>query len=84
MIEAFPGKVAHAVEKREPSVVANYLLDLCGEFSKYYSAGMREEQRRVLCEDEEVRNARLLLVDAIRIVISKGLQLLGVAAPERM
>lgn len=83
-LEDYPTRVEAAAGKREPSVIANYLLELCAEFSSYYSAGMREPQRRVLCSDPEVRSARLLLVDAVRHVIRNGLQLLGVAAPERM
>jgi arginyl-tRNA synthetase len=84
MVEAFPARLSQAVNRREPSVIANYLLELCGEFSKYYSAGMRDKDRRVLCDDGKVRSARLLLVDAVRIVIANGLELLGIAAPERM
>ena len=83
-LEAYPGRVKAAARRRQPSVIANYLLELCSEFSSYYSAGMREPDRRVLCPDAQTRAARLLLVDAVRHVIHDGLQLLGVAAPERM
>lgn len=83
-IELFPEAVARAAGSNEPSIVANYLLELCAEFSAYYSAGMREKDRRVLCDDADVRAARLLLVDAIRHVIRNGLTLLGLEAPERM
>ncbi|MBS3764772.1 MAG: arginine--tRNA ligase, partial [Planctomycetes bacterium] len=84
MLEEYPKKVQAAARKREPSVVANYLLELCSQFSTYYSAGMREPARRVLCEDPDVRAPRLLLVDAVRHVIGNGLDLLGVDAPDRM
>ena len=83
-LEGYPAALALAAESREPSVVAHYLLDLCAHFSAYYSAGMREPAQRVLCEDASVRAARLLLVDAVRHVISTGLRLLGMAAPQRM
>jgi len=81
---AFPSAVRRAGQAYEPSAVASYLLELCADFSSYYSAGMREADRRVLCPDERVRAARLTLVDAVRHVIRNGLALLGVAAPERM
>jgi len=84
LLEDYPARIGAAAETREPSVLANYLLDLCAQFSTYYSAGMREPARRVLCDDAAVRAARLLLVDAVRHVIRNGLTLLGVAAPERM
>jgi arginyl-tRNA synthetase len=38
----------------------------------------------VLVEDEALRNARLTLLAATRIVLANGLTLLGVSAPERM
>jgi len=83
-LERFPAAVRRAAEEYEPSVVASYLLELCADFSSYYSAGMREPERRVLCPDAQTRAARLLLVAATRHVIRNGLELLGVAAPERM
>jgi len=83
-LQAFPHAIRRAAADYEPSAIARYLLDLCADFSTYYSAGMREPERRVLCEEDELRAARLLLVDAIRRVIRSGLRLLGVAAPERM
>jgi arginyl-tRNA synthetase len=84
MLEDHPSRIMAAADGREPSIIATYLLDLCAQFSTYYSAGMREPSRRVLCDEPAVRAARLLLVDAVRHVIASGLHLLGVAAPERM
>ena len=83
-LETLPGTVMRAAQENEPSLIATYLLDLCAEFSAYYSAGMREKDRRVLCDDGAVRAARLLLVDAVRHAVSNGLALLGIAEPERM
>ena len=83
-LDAFPRAVQRAAEGCEPSTIATYLLELCADFSTYYSAGMQEAERRVLCDDAELRAARLFLVDAIRHVIRRGLGLLGVDAPERM
>ena len=84
LLDEFPAAVRSAALVREPSLVANYLLELCSRFSTYYSAGMREPGRRVLCEDGRTRAARLLLVSAVRQVIENGLMLLGIAAPDRM
>ncbi len=83
-LERFPTAVRRAADEYEPSVVASYLLELCADFSTYYSAGMREPERRVLCSDAGTRAARLALVDATRHVIRNGLALLGLSAPERM
>jgi len=83
-IEAFPDVVVRAADALEPSMIATYLLELCARFSAYYSAGMRQKDKRVLCEDGGLRAARLLLVDGVRHVIRNGLGLLGIQAPERM
>jgi len=83
-LEVLPETVLRAAQENEPSLIATYLLELCAEFSAYYSAGMRDKDRRVLCDDGAVRTARLLLVDAVRHVVRNGLALLGIAAPERM
>jgi arginyl-tRNA synthetase len=83
-LERFPQSLRRAAAEYEPSVVATYLLELCADFSTYYSAGMREPERRVLCDDRRLREARLALVEATRHVIRNGLALLGIAAPDRM
>ena len=38
----------------------------------------------ILSDDENVRKARLAVVDAVRIVIKSGLAILGIGAPEQM
>ena len=78
----FPRIVATAATGRAPHRVARYLEELAGTYHRFYDAC------RVLPQgDEEVtplNAARLLLVEATRIVIANGLGLLGVSAPERM
>ena len=78
----FPQVVATAAELREPHRVARYLEELAGTYHRFYDAC------RVLPRgDEEVTDthrARLWLVEATRVVLANGLDLLGVSAPERM
>jgi arginyl-tRNA synthetase len=78
----FPRVVASAAELREPHRVARYLEELAGTYHRFYDAC------RVLpMADEPATDltlARLWLVEATRIVLSNGLGLLGVSAPERM
>ena len=49
-----------------------------GAFKVFYP------QHAVIQEDEELLNARLLLVDCVRQVLANGLALLGITAPEGM
>ncbi|MCW2753372.1 MAG: arginyl-tRNA synthetase [Marmoricola sp.] len=78
----FPRVVASAADLRQPHRIARYLEELAGKYHRFY------DSCRVLpMGDEEpgdLHAARLLLVDATRVVLANGLGLLGVSAPERM
>ncbi len=76
--------VYRAVDSNEPHVVSRYLLDLCAAFSRWYTAGNHDRSLRVLVDDESVACARLSLVAASQTVLARGLDLLGIAAPEVM
>lgn len=74
----FPGVVRAAAEAAEPSLVSQYVLDLCRETNSWYV------RNKVLGEDPVLSRFRLALVGGVRQVIANGLALLGVAAPEEM
>ena len=78
----FPRVVRAAAELREPHRVARYLEELAGTYHRFY------DSCRVLPRGDEetqpLHRARLMLVDATRVVLANGLHLLGVSAPERM
>ncbi len=77
-LQRFPEVVEGAALAREPHRVARYLQELAAEFHTFYNV------HRVLVDDPDLRRARLALVEAVRQVLANGLDLLGVAAPERM
>ena len=62
----------------EPHVLAYYLRELAGDFHSYYNSS------EFLVEDATLRNSRLQLISAVKQVISNGLRLLGVSAPDSM
>jgi arginyl-tRNA synthetase len=78
----FPAVVATAADLREPHRVARYLEATAATFHRFYDAcrvlPMSDE------EPSDIHRARLLLVEATRIVFARGLGLLGVSAPDRM
>jgi arginyl-tRNA synthetase len=78
----FPRVVAAAAELRAPHRVAHYVEALAGTYHRFYDAC------RVLPMGEEpatpTTHARLWLCEATRVVLSNGLELLGVTAPDRM
>ena len=74
----YPEVLENASREFAPHQVAFYLRELAGEFHSYYNA------ERFLVDEKPVRMARLALAVAIRQVLSNGLSVLGVSAPDRM
>ena len=85
-LSIFPDVVARAADARAPHIVCDYLETTAGMVNSWYHAGnpSRNPQLAVLVADADVREARLALANAIRIVLRNGLTLLGLGAPERM
>ncbi|MBX5484187.1 MAG: arginine--tRNA ligase [Myxococcaceae bacterium] len=84
-IARLPVVTREATEQNEPSLLARYLLDVASAFSRWYTLGNQERDKRVLVEgNEPVKHARLALTDAVRITLASGLTLLGVPTPENM
>jgi arginyl-tRNA synthetase len=79
-----PNVVRDAAEQYEPSLVARLLLDVAAAFSRYFTAGNQDRDKRVLVEDEALKAARLALTDATRLTLAAGLTLLGIPTPENM
>jgi len=77
-ISRFPETVDSVARIRSPHLMAHYLHGLATDLHSYYNA------HQFLVEEENLRNARLNLILATRIVLKKGLALLGVSAPEEM
>jgi arginyl-tRNA synthetase len=67
-----------------PTWSRTYLLELAGDFSRWYTLGNGDAALRVLCEDRETRRARLALVHAVKRALTRGLSLLGLAEVTRM
>ncbi|HSN29887.1 MAG TPA: arginine--tRNA ligase [Kofleriaceae bacterium] len=80
----FADIVVRATENCEPHVICHYLLELAGDYSRWYTAGNDDAALRVLCDDTATRRARLALVGAVQATLREGLSLLGIAAPDQM
>ncbi len=74
----YPETIKNAATNYEPHLVANYLKELASEFHTYYNSN------KMLIEDAELRNARIILSTGVKQVLANGLSLLGVDAPQRM
>jgi len=78
LLGKFPNVVENAASSYKPSLISRYLLDLSQAFNEFYHI------HQILKEKEEMRNARILLIDSVRQVLRNGLNLLGIEAPEKM
>jgi len=75
----FPFVIDEACNGYNPHIITNYLFDVASSFNQFY------RDCPVLPEkDKNLRVARLALVEATRIVLKNGLNLLGISAPEEM
>ena len=81
----FPRIVESAAEASEPHRVAFYLYELAAEFHQQWNRGKDLPQLRFInLEEPELTASRLALVHATKLVLSSGLSILGVSAPEEM
>jgi len=79
MLAEFPETFTEAVETLKPNLMADYANALADKFNTFYNAFPV-----IKAEPPELSDARLALVDAVRIVLRNALNLIGVTAPEKM
>ena len=77
-LSRYPEVVQLAADNRAPHALVHYLRELANDFHTYYNA------HQFIVEDPGLRNARLMLVQALQQVVRNGLGLLGVSAPDSM
>ncbi|MBI4655373.1 MAG: arginine--tRNA ligase [Elusimicrobia bacterium] len=69
----------NCVQELSPHSLTSYLAELAGLFHSFY------DKHKVLdATDMETTEFRIFLLKGVKFVISKGLDLLGVSAPEKM
>lgn len=74
----FTGIIKDSVKKYDPSQLTHYVMELAGEFHKFYNAC------RVKSDDVPLSRARLAICKATGITIKNSLEILKVSAPESM
>jgi arginyl-tRNA synthetase len=80
LLSQFSEIVSSSAEKLSPHILVNYLREVANAFHSFYN----EKENQVLVNDIALRNARLKLIHATKIVLNNGLTLLDVSAPEKM
>ena len=77
-LSRYPEVVELAANNRAPQHLVHYLRDLAADLHSWYNAN------KFIDDPGEVRDARLALCAATKIVIANGLAIIGVSAPESM
>ncbi len=78
-LEQFPAAIADAAKELNPSVLANYLFHLAKQFNSFYT-----EHSIGNAETSNKKQLRLQMANMTAHVLKSGMQMLGIAVPERM
>ena len=77
-IAGFPEEVALSARQLAPHRITRYVHEVAGLLHSFYNS------HRVISDNLELTSARLMLVEAARVVLRNSMALLGVSAPEKM
>jgi len=78
-LASFPDTFIEATEYLKPNLIADFTNALADKFNTFYNA-----LPVIKAEPRELSDARIVLTDAIRIVLHNTLNLIGIVAPEKM
>jgi len=76
--------VERAALHLDPSILCGYLYGLAAAYQQYQTAGKKDPAKRILVENERIRQARLATLAAVKVALRTGMGLLGVEAPDQM
>lgn len=79
LLGGFNEAIMNAIEKLEPSILTRYIIEVAKHFNKFYNA-----HGILNAENNDVKLARVKLVEASCQVIKNGLNLLGIDVVEEM
>ena len=74
----FPEVIEDIIDDYQVQKLPRYSIELAESFHKFY------RDCKVIVEDDDLRKARLALILAVKIVLKETLDLIGIAAPEKM
>ena len=78
LLYSFEEVLEQVLEKSEPSILARFLIDLSKAYSSFYN------ENKIICDDKNIKNARLYLTMAVGKVLKQGAKLLGIEMPDKM
>jgi len=78
LVSNFPQVVGKATGELRPHLIASCLYNLAQKFNEYYHL------HQILKAEKSIKDARMLLISAVRHVLKNGLNLLGIDVLKRM
>ena len=78
LISNFTEIVSKSTNELKPHLIAAYIYSLAQKFNEYYHL------HQILKADKNTRDARILLISAVKQVLKNGLNLIGIDVLERM
>ena len=83
-ISEWPKCIDAASSKLEPHRIPFYLYDLASEFHSYWNLGKQNPEKRFIDDQKTVSPDKLILLKAISNVVNSGMDIVGVATPDKM
>ena len=77
-LSSYPDVILSATKKYEPHLITNYVRELAQEVHAYYN------KHQILVENNDLRNARLSLMEATKYVFQNSAKIIGIEMPEKM
>ena len=79
LLSEFPSKMEHVLHSLEPRKIATYLEEVAAAYHKFYG-----NHKVINPQNTSLSSARKKLCEATKIILTNGLSILGISAPERM
>ena len=83
-ISEWPRCIEISSNKLEPHRIPFYLYQLVTLFHAYWNIGKDHKEYRFIAGNGNMNNSRLVLLQALSIVIKNGMSILGVSTPSSM
>ena len=79
LLSEFPVKMEDVLHSLEPRKIATYLEEVAAAYHKFYG-----NHKVINSQNTHLSSARKKLCEATKIILTNGLSILGISAPERM
>lgn len=85
ILALYPKIITSCLNNLDPHKITYYLYDLACIFHQIWSKGTKEENIKFIVENDiNLTKARIFLAHSVKLVITSGLQVLGIKALEKM